>query len=169
MSEPAVVSGLAPMYAAHRLGLVRLAVLLVDDLALAEDIVQDAFAALHRRQTALRDEAAALGYLRTSVVNGARSALRRRRTVRRFLARSTPTPEPSAPADRDLLAAAERDEVIAALNQLPPRMREVLVLRYWADLTERQVAETLGISEGTVKSTSSRAMDRLHVLLEGRR
>ena len=68
---------LAQMYQVHRLGLVRLAVLLVDDLPLAEDVVQDAFAAVHARWDRLRDQHSALAYLRVSVVNGARSALRR--------------------------------------------------------------------------------------------
>ena len=75
---------LAELYAAHRLGLVRLAILLVDDLASAEDVVQDAFTAFASRTSRLREPAAALGYLRTSVVNGSRSALRRRRTARGY-------------------------------------------------------------------------------------
>lgn len=153
------------LYAAHRLALVRLAVLLVDDLPLAEDVVQDAFLALHRRQRSLTDPAAALGYLRTSVVNGSRSALRRRRTVRTHGRRLHPVPEDVSPADLGVLRAAAQDEVLRAVRALPPRQREVLVLRYWSELSERQIAATLGISEGTVKSAASRGLDRLERLL----
>jgi RNA polymerase sigma-70 factor (sigma-E family) len=155
------------LYAAHRLALVRLAVLLVDDLPLAEDLVQDAFLGLHRRHAALTDPAAALGYLRSSVVNGSRSALRRRRTVRAHARRLQPVPEDVSPADHDVLRAADQDEVLRAVRALPPRQREVLVLRYWSELTERQIAAALGISEGSVKSTASRGLDRLERLLAG--
>ncbi|UFN44267.1 SigE family RNA polymerase sigma factor [Nocardioides okcheonensis] len=146
------------LYAAHRLPLVRLAVLLVDDFASAEDVVQDAFAALARRPDAVRDPSKALAYLRTSVVNTARSALRRRRTARAYSPPhelSPPTPEDSA------VLAEEHREVIAALQTLAPRQREVLVLRYWSNLSEAEIARTLGISQGTVKSTASRALAAL--------
>ena len=143
------------LYAAHRLSLVRLAVLLVDDLASAEDVVQDAFAALARRPHAVEDPAKALAYLRVAVVNTARSALRRRRTARAYSPPhdlSPPSPEDSA------VLAEEHREVIEALQRLAPRQREVLVLRYWSDLSEAEIAETLSISRGTVKSTASRAL-----------
>lgn len=154
---------LETLYATHRLALVRLAVLLVDELPLAEDVVQDAFLGLHRRGS-LTDPGAALAYLRVSVVNGARSALRRRRTVRDFTTRAA-RPDDEPPADREVLLAADRDATLAAVRWLPVRQREVLVLRYWGDLSERQIAQTLGISEGTVKSTASRALDRLESML----
>ena len=154
--EPAV--DITELYAAHRLALVRLAVLLVDDVASAEDVVQDAFAALARRPDAVRDPSRALAYLRVSVVNAARSALRRRRTARAYSPphdTSPPTPEDSA------VLAEEHREVIAALQTLPPRQREVLVLRYWSNLSEAEIARTLEISQGTVKSTASRALAAL--------
>lgn len=153
---------LAELYAAHRLSLVRLAILLVDDLASAEDVVQDAFAAMAAGRARLRHRAAALGYLRTSVVNGSRSALRRRRTARAY----TPlhAPDVDAPDSRAVLAEEHR-EVVAALGGLAPRQREVLVLRYWSDLSEVEIAATLGISRGTVKSTASRALDALELAL----
>lgn len=146
---------LAALYAAHRLSLVRLAVLLVDDLATAEDVVQDAFAGFAARRVALRDRGATLGYLRASVVNGARSTLRRRRTSRGY----TPPREiePDGPDTRAVLAEEHR-ELLTALHHLAPRQREVLVLRYWSDLSEAEIADTLGISRGTVKSTASRAI-----------
>ncbi|MFJ9591598.1 RNA polymerase sigma factor [Streptomyces virginiae] len=154
------------LYHAHRLGMVRLAVLLVDDLATAEDVVQDAFTALYRRHgEQIADVDNALGYLRTAVVNTARSVLRRRRTVRAW----TPPPtvdEPSA-EDHVVLDEAHR-EVLAALARLTPRRRQVLVLRYWADLSEAEIAATLGISRGAVKSNASRGLDALERNLEGR-
>ncbi|MGN6607548.1 MAG: SigE family RNA polymerase sigma factor [Jatrophihabitans sp.] len=156
-------AGVAALFHAHRLALVRLAVLLVDDRETAEDVVQDAFAALHRRWGGLASEDAALAYLRTCVVNGSRSVLRRRRTVR--TKGRPPWDEQTAPADEPVLLAADHRAVLAALGRLAHRQREVLVLRYWADLSEAEIAATLGISAGAVKSTASRARDALAALL----
>jgi RNA polymerase sigma-70 factor (sigma-E family) len=159
-------AGVERLFRTHRLPMVRLAVLLVDDRGTAEDVVQEAFAALHRRWRNLSGDDAAIGYLRASVVNGARSVLRRRRTVRRH-------PQPSeesltvAAADSPLLLAEEHREVLAALRRLPPRQREVIVLRYWADLGEAQIAQTLGISLGSVKSSASRGRDAIAAILGG--
>ncbi|HEX5986531.1 MAG TPA: SigE family RNA polymerase sigma factor [Nocardioides sp.] len=146
------------LYAAHRLGLVRLAVLLVDDVQSAEDVVQDAFAGFLGRAGRLNDPDKALAYLRTAVVNNARSALRRRRTARGYVAPHDVGPED--PSARTVLAEEHR-EVIAALHRLPERQREVLVLRYWSDLSEGEIADAMGISRGTVKSTASRALAAL--------
>lgn len=154
------------LYHAHRLGMVRLAVLLVDDLGTAEDVVQDAFTALYRRYGEQISEVDnALGYLRTSVVNTARSVLRRRRTARAWIPPVT-ADVPSAEASV-VLGEAHR-EVLAALGGLTVRRRQVLVLRYWADMSEAEIAETLGISRGAVKSNASRALDALERILEGR-
>jgi RNA polymerase sigma-70 factor (sigma-E family) len=143
------------LYAAHRLSLVRLAVLLVDDLASAEDVVQDAFAALARRADAVKDPSKALAYLRVSVVNTARSSLRRRRTARAY----SPPHDVSPPSPEDAAVLAEEHrEVIAALHRLALRQREVLVLRYWSNMTEAEIAQALDISQGSVKSTASRAL-----------
>ncbi|CAN5603910.1 SigE family RNA polymerase sigma factor [soil metagenome] len=154
---------LAELYAAHRLSLVRLAILLVDDLASAEDVVQDAFTHLAGRMHRLRDPHAALGYLRTSVVNGSRSALRRRRTARGYAPPAEV--EPPGPDDRAVLAEEHR-EVLTALDRLAPRQREVLVLRYWSGLSEAEIATACGISRGAVKSTASRALDALELIMK---
>jgi len=156
--------GFSELYHHRRLALVRLALLLVDDLPTAEDVVQDAFAALLRRQgRRLADLDDPEAYLRTSVVNAARSVLRRRRTARAYI----PERERHVPsADKSVLLAETHQEVIDALQRLTRRQREVLVLRYWSDLTEAQIADTLGISRGTVKSTASRALDALGRQLE---
>ena len=154
---------IAALYRAHRLQLVRLAILLVDDQASAEDVVHDAFINLHRRGGQLRDPQAALGYLRTSVVNGSRSVLRRRQTTRRHLQRVTEDWAPAA--DRGALQAAEQSRVLDALRRLPKRQREVLTLRYWSDLSEADIASALGISRGSVKSAASRGIRQLERLL----
>ncbi|MFE1175842.1 RNA polymerase sigma factor [Streptomyces sp. NPDC058773] len=157
---------ISELYHAHRLTMVRLAVLLVDDRATAEDVVQDAFAALYKRHGERLDEVDnALAYLRTAVVNAARSVLRRRRTARDY----TPPYEADAPsAEERIVLDEEHREVLAALSGLTARRREVLVLRYWGDLTEAQIATTLGISRGSVKSLASRALDSLEKILEAR-
>ncbi|MEU9146352.1 SigE family RNA polymerase sigma factor [Streptomyces sp. NPDC048349] len=154
------------LYHAHRLRMVRLAVLLVDDLATAEDVVQDAFTALYRRHGEHIGEVDnALGYLRTAVVNTSRSVLRRRRTARAW---TPPAPADVPSAEAHVVLDEAHREVLAALGRLTPRRRQVLVLRYWADLSEAEIASTLGISRGAVKSNASRALDALERILEGR-
>ncbi|MFE2595582.1 sigma-70 family RNA polymerase sigma factor [Streptomyces sp. NPDC059396] len=163
---PPTTPAIDDLYHHRRLHLVRLALLLVDDLPTAEDVVQDAFAALFRRygenMKGLEEPEA---YIRTCVINGARSVLRRRRTVRAHVPeRETHVP----PAEDSVLLREEHREVLAALRRLTRRQREVLVLRYWSNLTEAQIAHTLGVSNGTVKSTASRALDTMARHLEVR-
>ncbi|MFJ2825363.1 RNA polymerase sigma factor [Streptomyces toxytricini] len=154
------------LYHAHRLSMVRLAVLLVDDLATAEDVVQDAFTALYRRHGEdIAEVDNALGYLRTAVVNTSRSVLRRRRTARAW---TPPAPADVPSAEEHVVLDEAHREVLAALARLTPRRRQVLVLRYWAELSEAEIAATLGISRGAVKSNASRALDALERILEGR-
>jgi RNA polymerase sigma-70 factor (sigma-E family) len=166
MADRVADADIERLYRTQRLAMVRLALLLVDDRETAEDVAQDAFAALHRRWQSLHTEDAAIGYLRTCVVNGARSVLRRRRTVRR-------QPQPDADlfvaesADRRVLLAEEHREVLAAMRRLPARQREVIVLRYWSELSEQQIAATLGISVGSVKSSASRGRDAIAAILGG--
>jgi RNA polymerase sigma-70 factor (sigma-E family) len=154
--DPDAPLTLADLYRDHRMRLVRLAVLLVDEPATAEDVVQEAFAGLHRHWAGLRDEAAAVGYLRTAVVNGCRSVLRRRRTAREYVA---PHQVNARSAESLAMLSAEHQAVVEALATLPPRQREVLVLRYYGGLSEAEIAEAAGITRGTVKSTASRALD----------
>lgn len=155
---------LEDLYRTHRMRLIRLAMLLVDEPATAEDVVQEAFAGLHRNWGGLRDAAAAIGYLRTAVVNGSRSVLRRRKTARDY----TPPHVANARSAESLaMLTAEHQAVVNALSQLPPRQREVLVLRYYGDLSEAEIAEAAGISRGTVKSTASRALEALQKIMAG--
>jgi RNA polymerase sigma-70 factor (sigma-E family) len=152
------------LYRAHWRELVRLAVLLVDDLASAEDVVQDAFVALHRHAGELREPAAALGYLRASVLNLSRSVLRRRIVARRHARDDAVGTEPGA--DQDVLLREDHRAALAAVRKLPRRQREVLVLRYWSGLSEREIAQALNISAGAVKSSASRGMAALARLLD---
>jgi RNA polymerase sigma-70 factor (sigma-E family) len=152
----------AALYHAHYVMLVRTAALLVGDVATAEDVVQDSFIAMHRAWWRLRDTGKALPYLRRAVINGSRSVLRHRVVADRhlpLLASQLSSAEDSA------LAGLERSAVSAALRALPIRQREVVVLRYYADLSEAQIAAALGISKGAVKSHAARAKDTLRAVL----
>ena len=166
--EPAPAPGtprtLSDLYRDHRMRMVRLAVLLVDDPSTAEDVVQEAFTGLHRHWSGLRDEAAAVGYLRTAVVNGSRSVLRRRRTARDYV---PPHQVNARSAESLAMLSAEHQAVVDALATLPPRQREVLVLRYYGGLSEAEIAESTGISRGTVKSTASRALEAVARVMSG--
>lgn len=151
------------LYATHYRRLVRLSVLLVRDVETAEEVVQDSFVAMHGRWRRLRDPDKALAYLRQTVVNRSRSVLRRRTVA----ARHIPTPPPARPgADEDAVDRERRTEILDALRALPTRQREVLALRYYLDLSEAQIAETLGISRGAVKSHASRGAASLRHLLQ---
>jgi RNA polymerase sigma-70 factor (sigma-E family) len=151
------------LYSAHYRSLVRLAALLLRDVGAAEEIVQDSFIAMHGSWRRLRDHDRALAYLRQSVVNRSRSALRHRSVVQRH----APAPMPDhASAEHAALETLEREDVIRALHRLPRRQREVLVLRYYVDLSEAQIADAIGISRGAVKSHASRGMAALRLSLE---
>jgi len=164
-SAQAEPRNLADLYRDHRMRMVRLAVLLVDDPSTAEDVVQEAFTGLHRHWAGLRDEAAAVAYLRTAVVNGSRSVLRRRRTARDYV---PPHQVNARSAESLAMLSAEHQAVVDALGTLPPRQREVLVLRYYGGMSEAEIADATGISRGTVKSTASRALDAVQRAMAGR-
>jgi RNA polymerase sigma-70 factor (sigma-E family) len=157
-------TALEQLYAAHWRRLVRLSVLLVRDVGTAEEIVQDAFVAVHARWSRLRDPDLALAYLRQAVVNRSRSALRHRGVVVRHASRAT-TPLTAPGADESTLAADRRSAVLDALRDLPQRQREVLALRYYLDLSEAEIADALGISRGAVKSHASRGSAALRNIL----
>lgn len=153
------------LYVAHYRSLVRTAALVLRDVATAEEVTQDAFVTMHAHWHRLRDPEKALAYLRRSVVNGARSALRRRAVATKHLPGQW-VPGDAASAEHAVLALAARDEVVRALHALPLRQRETLVLRYYADLSEAEIAAAMGISRGAVKSHASRGMAALRDVLE---
>lgn len=157
-------TALRVLYAAHWGRLVRLAALLLGSTSAAEEVVQDAFVAMYHRWHRLQDPDAAGAYLRASVVNGCRSAYRHRAVEDRH--RPLPPPEPAGPEER----AAQREDdaaVLAALRRLPARQQEVLVLRYYLDASEAEIADLVGISRGSVKTHAHRGMATLRAALAG--
>ena len=154
------------LYAAHWRPLVRLSALLVRDVGTAEEVVQDAFVALHAKWGSLRDPDRAIAYLRRAVVNGSRSRLRHLKVVRAHAERQ-PAPSVVRGADEAALDSSRREAVMEALAELPRRQREVIALRYYVDLSEAEIAETLGISRGSVKAHASRGSAALRELLAG--
>jgi RNA polymerase sigma-70 factor (sigma-E family) len=151
------------LYAEHYRKLVRLAVLLVRDIPTAEEVVQDAFVAMHGGWQRLRDPEKALAYLRQAVVNRSRSVLRHRTVVDKNLQKAPPD-MPSA--EHGALTLLERSEVVSALRGLPDRQRQAIVLRYYADLSEAEIADAMNISRGAVKSHTARGMAALRAALE---
>jgi RNA polymerase sigma-70 factor (sigma-E family) len=161
LGRPDARRAVTALYQAHALGLIRLAVVMLGDRATAEDVVQDAFCGLYRHWHALLDTDNALSYVRSSVINGCRSALRRRGRLAR-LALNSPSGES---AEATALISEEHQAVLAAMRRLPARQREALVLRFYLDLDEEEIARSMRISRGTVKSTTSRGLTALERLL----
>lgn len=155
-------AALTTLYVAHYRKLVRVAMVLLDDVGRAEEVVQDAYLKMHHSWRRIRDPRAAEAYLRITVVNLARSRLRRRLVAQKH----APKPMPDAPsAEYGALEILERERVTLALRTLPRRQRECLMLRYYADLTETQIADTLGISTGAVKTHCFRGMSTMRARL----
>jgi RNA polymerase sigma-70 factor (sigma-E family) len=149
------------LYREHATGLIRLAVVMLGDRPTAEDVVQEAFCGLYRRWAHLSDPAKSLPYVRSAVLNGCRTVIRRRSRHDGRLAA-----EPAAAsAEHDALLGEEHRAVIQGVRKLPPRQREALVLRYFMDLDVAEIAQSMGISPGTVKSTLSRGIAALGLML----
>jgi RNA polymerase sigma-70 factor (sigma-E family) len=159
MPTPAsAVAALEALHEGHYATLLRIAVVLVDSEAAAEDVVQEAYVKVLRRWGSIRDERLAAAYLRQAVVNGARDQLRRRR-VRRLL--HIPDEVPPAGPEAIVLLQEEHREVFSALNQLPARQREVLVLRHYMSLSEAETADALGITVAAAKSAAHKGIAKL--------
>lgn len=153
---------LEDLFVAHYADLVRLVSGLLDDHASCEEVVQDAFAAMlhgNRRPEPGKEVA----YLRSAALNGARSRLRKRRVRRRHL---RAVPEPTPAAESAAMVRLENDEILAVIRTLPSRQAEVLVLRYQAELSELEIATTLGITPGSVKTHASRGLAAVRARLE---
>ena len=150
---------LGAVFRQHHAELVRLAFLVVRDQPTAEDVVQDVFARLHAKPVTPRS-GQELAYIRAAVINACRSVLRRRAISRRVAAIYDGHRDgghgPSAEAEA--IRAEDREEVLIALAALPERRRTVLILRYYLGLSEAEIASTLGISPGTVKSAAARGI-----------
>ena len=151
--QPAPVEA---VYRAEYRHLVRYAYLLTRDLAAAEDAVQDAFVALHRRGITDPDEARA--YLHVVLLNNARGRWRRAGRERSARLRLVAGARGEAPAADEGLPSAD---LLAAVDRLPRRQRQVIALRYWAGLSEKEIAAALGVSAGTVKSAAARGLAAL--------
>ncbi len=153
-------------YRAQYRSLVRLTSLLIDDTGTCEEVVQDAFVRVWQRGTPLHHSDRLPAYLRSAVLNGARSKLRRRRVRRRHLVVAG---SPAPAAEVTALAGDRTRTVLEALRSLSDRQRDVLVLRYYLDLSEAEIAATLGISAGSVKTHAHRGLTALAERLEGLR
>jgi RNA polymerase sigma-70 factor (sigma-E family) len=162
-SVAAAAQAVTELFHEHHLELVHLAVVMVGDLATAEDIVQDVFERLHRRWHGLREPSRGLAYARTSVLNSCRSAHRRAAVARKYAPRLAPQGDGTGPDATS--AVGDRGELAAALRLLPRRQREVLVLRYYADLSAAEIAQTLGISPGNVRACMSRGLAALAAVI----
>jgi RNA polymerase sigma-70 factor (sigma-E family) len=149
------------LFIGHHRRLVGLASLLVDDRRTAEDVVQEAFAGLYRRWRHVRDADAAVRFLNKSVVNGGRDVLRRRRRSSTADLRLVPRSELLESAEHTVVERHEADQLWAAITALPMRQRQVLVLRYYLDQSEDEIADTLGVSRGSVKKHASRGIAAL--------
>jgi RNA polymerase sigma-70 factor (sigma-E family) len=156
------------LYQAHAVSMIRIALLMLGDRSAAEDVVQEAFFGLFRRWHGLNDTGKAEAYVRSAVLNGCRDAVKRRdRRTRRDLATAFDLLEPIS-AEAAALIGEDRRRILAGLRLLPGRQREALVFRYYLELSEEETASAMGVSRGTVKSTTSRAIAALgRMLREG--
>lgn len=163
---------LTQLYAAHWVSLVRLAHLLVRDGGRAEEIVQDAFVSSYPRLARLREEGTALAYLRRAVVNGCRSSFRHRGVEQRYLANTGNRADATGrltgeSAETAVLRQVDDRVLLDTVHRLPQRQQEVLVLRYYSDLSEQQIADALDISTGSVKAHAHRGIAALRLALGG--
>ncbi|MGP3966490.1 SigE family RNA polymerase sigma factor [Streptomyces sp. 6N223] len=165
-AEGTTVDFLTETYREHYRPLLGLAALLLDDTASCEDVVQEAFIRVHAARNRIRDREKTLSYLRQTVVNLSRSTLRRRILGLKLLSRPMPD---AASAEEGAYEQLERADLIQAMRGLQRRQREVLVLRYFADMSEAEVASALGISAGSVKAYGSRGIAALRVAMEAAR
>jgi RNA polymerase sigma-70 factor (sigma-E family) len=162
--EPGAEAVLTELYRAHALRLIRLGYVMLGDRQAAEDVVQDAFAGLYRRWGGLTDHAKALHYLRSSVLNGCRTAIKRHRPVL-DLVDVDPVVTSAETAETAVLAGEQQRALMNAIRQLPIRQREALVLRFYLDEPDAEIARLMGIRESTVRSTTHRALAALGRLL----
>jgi RNA polymerase sigma factor (sigma-70 family) len=163
MGEGSVVGDVESLFRAHYVALVRLAVLFGMDGHSAEEVVQDAFVRFRPERVG---SGAELAYLRRTVINLAKGRHRRLAVARRH----PPPPALDAAPAEDVAARRRRDEqVVAAVQDLPARQRACVLLHYFAGLTDREVAATLKISAGSVKTHLHRARSMLRTALEDER
>jgi RNA polymerase sigma-70 factor (sigma-E family) len=146
------------LYAEHAPSLVRMARLFVDDRNAAEDLVQEAFIRLARHAHRIEDPAKSAAYLRSIVLNLARDHNRRGLVSLRHRA---PADVQQATAEDEVLLRDDQRHVIDALRELPLRQRDCVVLRYYFEAGIAEIAETLGISQNSVKTHLKRGLASL--------
>jgi RNA polymerase sigma-70 factor (sigma-E family) len=156
-------ASLRALYVRERSSLLRLASLLLRDVGDAEEIVQDAFVRAYLAWNRLRDPDKAAAFLRSAVLNGARSRLRHQRVVGRFRPAKLAA---AAPAEHTALQHLDRMRLVEVLQALPVRQRECLALRYLLELSEEETADALGISRGSVKTHVHRGVANLAAHME---
>ena len=156
-------TAITALFDAHYTRMLRVALVLLGDAAAAEDVVQDAFLALYTGWHRVRDKQDAVGYLHRSVVNGARSRLRRKAVAQRFLPQR---PGDAISAEDAALSALVDQPLLTAMRALPRREREAVLFRHYLDLSERQTAQALGLRLGSVKAYASRGLATLRKVLD---
>jgi RNA polymerase sigma-70 factor (sigma-E family) len=156
-SDDAAAAAVGSLYQETAVRLIRLAYVILSDRQAAEDVVQEAFCNLYRQWSRLDDPERARHYVRASVINGCRTVMRRQRVrTSRVLYEL-----PAAAADASVLASEERDNLIRSVDRLPDRQREALVLRFYLDLPDEDIARLMSIRPSTVRSSIHRALDTL--------
>jgi RNA polymerase sigma-70 factor (sigma-E family) len=158
-------AALIELYHQHAGVLVQMLWVFVGDRAEAEDLTQEAFLRLQRAWTRLDQDQNLGGYLRATAFNLARSGFRRRRVRLRHL---SPEARDVASAEDDAMLSDDQAEVLAAVRLLPGRQRQCVVLRYWDDLSDREIAATLGLSVNSVKTHLRRGLAKVEQRLEVR-
>lgn len=180
----AAANAVTALYQQHAVGLIRLAIIMLGDRAAAEDIVQDAFFGLYRNWRRLGDTANALVYTRSAVLNRCRNALRdqarrghrdhtaetgtllKMEGTQAFSGQLSGQRVETQSAESAVLLTEESRRMLAVIRKLPDRQREAIVLRFYLDMSEEEAASTMGVSRGTVKSTTSRAVAALGRMLK---
>lgn len=154
------------LFAAEGASLVRLASIYCDDRESAEDLVQEAFIRLHRNAGSISDPERAPAYLRSIVINLARDHNRRGLMSLRHTARLRREAHASLLEERT--AAVFEDDTLRALRMLSARQRDCLTLRFYLDLSEREIADVLGISTNSVKTHTKRGLAAMESMLDRR-
>ncbi|MFJ4688909.1 RNA polymerase sigma factor [Streptomyces sp. NPDC088789] len=170
-SDPAELereAALARLFDVHYSSMLRLAVLLgADD---PENVVAEAYYQIYRKWRRLRDVEAAEAYLRSTVCNLTRMRIRHLQVARKHVENPPVPPDGSvASAESTALLRDDQRVLIDALQQLPSRQREALVLRHWLGLKESEIAAVMGISSGSVKTHTARGIAALTRAMEARR
>ena len=164
-ADAAREAGLARLFELHYSSMLRLAVLLgADD---PENVVAEAYYQIYRKWRRLRDAEAAEAYLRSTVCNLTRMRIRHLQVARKHVEK--PADEVVASAESTALLRDDQRVLIDALQQLPARQREALVLRHWLGLKESEIASAMGISSGSVKTHTARGLAALTQAMEARR